>query len=102
MGFPFKMFGSAALNVLQFLPLLIHQQQTVQPAAPGVDKFSVVMSDLQTLLATAGQAGDIFGNPAKIEATTQLVNDIVKFKNAFAAADAAAPAPAPRPGNPIQ
>lgn len=91
-----KFFSSLALNALQFLPLLIHKQQTVQPDAAGPTKEQAVLDELSTVLNGLNIAGavDLLVNPAKAAAIKKLIAAIVTFKNELAAADAAvAPTP---------
>ena len=87
MGFPFKAFGSLALNALQFVVPIIHTVQTVRAGDPGPIKQQAVIDELSTVLDGLGQI-NVFGNPTRLAATRQLIDDIVTYKNAMAAADA--------------
>lgn len=87
MGFPFKMFGSLALNALQFVVPIIHTVQATRANDSGTVKQEAVIQQLSQVLDGLGQINAL-GNPARLAATRQLIDDLVKYKNAMAAADA--------------
>jgi hypothetical protein len=93
-----KFFSSLALQAVQFLPLLIHKQQVLQPEAPGPVKEAAVLTDLSASLSgILGPGIGILTNPAKLSAVKKLIAAIVTFKNEMAAAAAAVPAVPPTP-----
>lgn len=83
-----KSFGSLALNVLQFVVPIIHTVQSARANDPGPIKQQAVIDELTAVLDGLGKENIFSNSPAKLAATKQLIDDIVKYKNAMAAADA--------------